>query len=174
MLMTLRVISTFLCSIRAFDDVNAALAYRDQSTVSCDLVGYGVVVVPLDDRIFQRITASLDAHTLDRLVGSNLYIVSLLCLQLGHLLGSCRVLGYSCSFLVLCKLEQYCKKDEGKLLKNSSVFAYDPESESDTFHLARGRNRFEVVFIGEYGGTYRKHDRLLPEIDIAEFTDSLQ
>ncbi|MBR3847773.1 MAG: hypothetical protein IKM21_00600 [Oscillospiraceae bacterium] len=59
-------------------------------------------------------------------------------------------------------------KDEGKLLKNSSVFAYDPESESDTFHLARGRNRFEVVFIGEYGGTYRKHDRLLPEIDIAE------
>ncbi len=57
-------------------------------------------------------------------------------------------------------------RDEGKLLKNSSIFAYDTEGGSDTFHMVRGKNRFEVVFIGEYGGTYRKHDRLLPEIEI--------
>ena len=57
-------------------------------------------------------------------------------------------------------------RDEGKLLKYSSVFAYDLESGSDTFHLVRGENRFEVVFIGEYGGTYQKQDRLLPEIEI--------
>ena len=57
-------------------------------------------------------------------------------------------------------------RDEGKLLKYSSVFANDPESESDTFHLERGRNRFEVVFIGDYAGTYQKQNRLLPEIEI--------
>ncbi len=57
-------------------------------------------------------------------------------------------------------------KDEGKLLKKSSIFAYDTESGSDTFHLVRGKNRFEVVFIGEYAGTYQKNDRLLPEIEI--------
>ena len=57
-------------------------------------------------------------------------------------------------------------KDEGKLLKYSSIFGYDPESGSDTFHLERGRNRFEVVFIGDYAGTYQKQDRLLPEIEI--------
>ena len=59
-------------------------------------------------------------------------------------------------------------RDEGKLLKYSSIFGYDTEGGSDTFHLVRGRNRFEVVFIGDYAGTYQKQDRLLPEIEIIE------
>ncbi len=57
-------------------------------------------------------------------------------------------------------------RDEGKLLKNATVFAYDTETGSDTFHMVRGTNRFRVVFIGEYGGTYQKFDRLLPDINL--------
>ena len=57
-------------------------------------------------------------------------------------------------------------KDEGKLLKNAIVFAYDIENESDSFHVLRGDNRFRVVFIGDYGGTLQKFDRLLPEIKV--------
>lgn len=57
-------------------------------------------------------------------------------------------------------------RDEGKLLKNSTVFAYDIDNGSNTFHIIRGENRFRVVFIGEYGGIPQKFDRLLPEIEL--------
>lgn len=57
-------------------------------------------------------------------------------------------------------------RDEGKLLKNATVFAYDIESGSNSFHMVRGTNRFRVVFIGDYGGIPQKFDRLLPEIKL--------
>ncbi len=59
-------------------------------------------------------------------------------------------------------------RDEGKLLKNPTIFAYDAENGSNSFHIVRGTNRFKVVFIGDYGGTPRKSDRLLPEIKVIE------
>ncbi len=57
-------------------------------------------------------------------------------------------------------------RDEGKLLKDATVFAYDVENRSNSFHIVRGTNRFRVVFIGDYGGTPQKSDRLLPEIKL--------
>ena len=57
-------------------------------------------------------------------------------------------------------------RDEGKLLKNATVFAYDIESGSSSFPMVRGTNRFRVVFIGDYGGIPQKFDRLLPEIKL--------
>lgn len=57
-------------------------------------------------------------------------------------------------------------RDEGKLLKNATVFAYDIENGSNSFHIVCGTNRFRVVFIGDYGGTPQKFDRLLPEIKL--------
>ena len=62
-------------------------------------------------------------------------------------------------------------RDEGKLLKNATVFAYDKETGSDRFKLVRGTNRFRVVFIGDYGGTPQKFDRLLPDITIRPYTE---
>ena len=57
-------------------------------------------------------------------------------------------------------------RDEGKLLKNATIFAYDLESGSNIFHMMRGTNSFRVVFIGDYGGIPQKFDRLLPEIKL--------
>ena len=57
-------------------------------------------------------------------------------------------------------------RDEGKLLKTATVFAYDTETGADSFHMVRGTNRFRVVFIGDYGGIPQKFDRLLPEIEL--------
>lgn len=57
-------------------------------------------------------------------------------------------------------------RDEGKLLKNATVFAYDTENGSNIFHMMRGTNSFRVVFIGDYGGIPQKFDRLLPEIEL--------
>ena len=57
-------------------------------------------------------------------------------------------------------------RDEGKLLKSATVFAYDIENGSNIFHMVRGTNRFRVVFIGDYGGIPQKFDRLLPEIEL--------
>ena len=57
-------------------------------------------------------------------------------------------------------------RDEGKLLKNATVFAYDTENGNNSFHMMRGTNRFKVVFIGDYGGIPQKFDRLLPEIKL--------
>ena len=57
-------------------------------------------------------------------------------------------------------------RDEGKLLKNATIFAYDIESGSNIFNMVRGTNRFRVVFIGDYGGIPQKFDKLLPEIEL--------
>ncbi len=61
--------------------------------------------------------------------------------------------------------------DEGKLLKDRSVYAYDKETGSDRFKLVRGTNKFTVVFVGDYGGTYQKSNRLLPDITISPYTE---
>lgn len=61
--------------------------------------------------------------------------------------------------------------DEGKLLKERGIYAYDKETGSDRFKLVRGTNKFAVVFVGDYGGTYQKADRLLPDINIFPYTE---
>ena len=63
------------------------------------------------------------------------------------------------------------KPDEGKLLKDASIYAYDKETGSDHFHLSRGTNKFTVVFIGDYGGTYQKDYKGLPAIEIYPYTE---
>ena len=67
-------------------------------------------------------------------------------------------------------IEGYFPSDEGTLLKDRSLYAYDKETGSDRFKLVRGTNRFRVVFIGDYGGTPQKFDRLLPDITIRPYT----
>ena len=64
------------------------------------------------------------------------------------------------------KIQGTFPRDEGKLLKNATIYAYDIETGVDTFHLVRGTNKFTVVFIGDYGGTFQKFDRLLPDITL--------
>lgn len=59
-------------------------------------------------------------------------------------------------------------RDEGKLLKNATVFAYDIKNGSNSFHMVSGDNHFTAVFIGDYGGIPQKFDRLLPEIKLIE------
>ena len=68
-------------------------------------------------------------------------------------------------------IEGYFPHDEGKLLKDRSIYAYDKETGSDRFKLVRGTNSFSVVFVGDYAGTYQKHDRLLPNITIRPYTE---
>ncbi len=63
------------------------------------------------------------------------------------------------------------KRDEGKLLKHPVIYAYDKETGSDKFHLVQGSNSFRVVFIGDYGGTPQKADRLLPYIYIYPYSN---
>ena len=52
------------------------------------------------------------------------------------------------------------------LLKESPLDGYQSDLETKTFKLVEGDNRVDVVFMGEYAGTYQKHDRLLPEIQL--------
>ena len=68
-------------------------------------------------------------------------------------------------------IEGHFLLDKGKLLKDASIYACDKETGSDRFHLARGTNKFTVVFIGDYGGTYQKANRLLPDITIRPYTE---
>ncbi len=68
-------------------------------------------------------------------------------------------------------IEGHFPLDEGKLLKDRSIYAYDKETGNDKFKLVRGTNKFTVVFIGEYGGIFQKADRLLPGITIRPYTE---
>lgn len=54
------------------------------------------------------------------------------------------------------------------LLKEATLQGYSIDCETSTFELVKGDNIIEVVFIGEYGGNYQKHDKLLPQINIKE------
>lgn len=82
-----------------------------------------------------------------------------------------------CELTIESKMEYYVSiegslpLDEGILLKDRTLYAYDKETGSDKFKLMRGTNKFTVVFVGEYGGTYQKANRLLPNITILPYTE---
>ena len=60
------------------------------------------------------------------------------------------------------------KDFENGLLKEALVSCYLLDESTQKIRLQKGENQFDVVFIGEYAGADKKHDRLLPEIEITE------
>ena len=53
------------------------------------------------------------------------------------------------------------------LLQKPEVRAVDDEGNDIVYVLSsKSSEPIDVIFVGEYGGTSRKHDRNLPEIDI--------
>ena len=50
------------------------------------------------------------------------------------------------------------------LLKNDEMKGYQENSEISEFSLPEGKSRIVVVFIGDFAGTNKKHDRNLPNI----------
>ena len=51
----------------------------------------------------------------------------------------------------------------GGLLKSAGLHGFSKDLATDTFTLSTGENQITVIFIGEYGGTNIKQNRLLPE-----------
>ena len=60
------------------------------------------------------------------------------------------------------------KDVETGLLKEALVSGYSLDESTQEFQLKKGENQLDVVFVGEYAGVDKKHDRLLPDIEIAE------
>ena len=60
------------------------------------------------------------------------------------------------------------KDVENGLLKKALVSGYSLDEITQEFQLQKGENQVDVIFIGEYAGADKKHDRLLPDIEIAE------
>ena len=54
------------------------------------------------------------------------------------------------------------------LLKEALVSGYSLDKGTQEFKLQKGENQLDVVFIGKYAGADKKHDRLLPDIEITE------
>ena len=54
------------------------------------------------------------------------------------------------------------------LLKEALVSGYSLDESTQEFQLKKGENQLDVVFVGEYAGVDKKHDRLLPDIEITE------
>ena len=54
------------------------------------------------------------------------------------------------------------------LLKEALVSGYSLDESTQEFQLKKGENQFDVVFVGAYAGADKKHDRLLPDIEITE------
>lgn len=69
------------------------------------------------------------------------------------------------------KLTAHFPDDVGVLLKESQLFAKNCLDNSEIFTLpANSKKRIDVVFVGDFAGTNKKHDRLLPKISIIEIT----
>ena len=60
------------------------------------------------------------------------------------------------------------KDVENGLLKEALISGCSLDESTQKFQLQKGENQLDVVFIGEYAGADKKHDRLLPEIEIIE------
>ena len=60
------------------------------------------------------------------------------------------------------------KDVENGLLKEAIISGCSLDESTQKFQLQKSENQLDVVFIGEYAGTDKKHDRLLPEIEIIE------
>ena len=54
------------------------------------------------------------------------------------------------------------------LLKEALVSGYSLDESTQEFKLQKGENQLDVVFIGKHAGADKKHDRLLPDIEITE------
>ena len=54
------------------------------------------------------------------------------------------------------------------LLKEALVSGYSLDESTQEFQLQKGENQVDVVFDGESAGADKKHDRLLPDIEITE------
>ena len=54
------------------------------------------------------------------------------------------------------------------LLKEALVSGYSLDESTQEFKLQKGENQLDVAFIGKYAGVNKKHDRLLPDIEITE------
>lgn len=65
------------------------------------------------------------------------------------------------------RMAAICADDvEAGLLKKEKIYAVDNNEEEKVFVIEANSQRTfkEVVFLGEYGGTYQKSNKLLPEI----------
>ncbi|MBR6725415.1 MAG: hypothetical protein IKL81_00325, partial [Clostridia bacterium] len=60
------------------------------------------------------------------------------------------------------------KDVENGLLKEVLVSGYYLDESTQEFKLQKGENQLDVAFIGKYAGVDKKHDRLLPNIEITE------
>ena len=60
------------------------------------------------------------------------------------------------------------KDVENGLLKEALISGCSLDESTQKFQLQKGENQLDVVFVGEYAGADKKHDRLLPEIEIIE------
>lgn len=59
------------------------------------------------------------------------------------------------------------RDDEGKLLSESELTAYNAEDSSEIFTVSgESEENFSIVFIGDFAGVNQKHDRLLPKMEI--------
>ena len=56
---------------------------------------------------------------------------------------------------------------EGRLLKDAELYVYDGEKREFVIE-PNSETRFDITFVGEFGGTNVKQDRLLPKITIEE------
>ena len=59
----------------------------------------------------------------------------------------------------------------GGLLQSAELTGMDENLASDVFTLEEGENSVEVVFVGAFGGTEVKQDRLIPEDITLEFVE---
>lgn len=62
---------------------------------------------------------------------------------------------------------------KGKLVLEENILAsHQEEPDNAKFSLRPGMNVFDVVFVGTYGGTQQKSDRLLPDIAIIKYFEA--
>ena len=54
------------------------------------------------------------------------------------------------------------------MLKEVLVSGYSLDESTQEFKIQKGENQLDVAFIGKYAGVDKKHDRLLPNIEITE------
>lgn len=53
------------------------------------------------------------------------------------------------------------------LLKQAKIYALSSSNIKEKFEIKQNsKDTFDVVFVGDFGGTMKKHDRTLPDIDI--------
>ena len=52
------------------------------------------------------------------------------------------------------------------LVKESELCGYTIENVSESIKLKPGENKLNIVFIGVFGGNYKKNNRLLPQMTI--------